>query len=57
MVISNFNIFANHLARPLVEYLKENHHPHTSIVITKDRVEVMETIVSIPEKTMDYRTL
>lgn len=45
------------LARPLIEYLKENHHPHTSIVITEDRVEVMETIVSIPEKTMDHRIL
>ena len=38
------------LAKPLIEYLKENHHPHTAIVITDDRVMVVETILSVPDK-------
>lgn len=38
------------LAKPLIEYLKENHHPHTAIVITADRVVVVETILSVPDR-------
>ena len=26
------------LARPLVEYLRKNYHPHTAIVVTDERV-------------------
>lgn len=37
-----------HLARPLVEYLRENHHPHTSIVVTDERVVVIEDVLGIP---------
>ena len=36
------------LAKPLIEYLKENHHPHTAIVVRDDGVEVIETCISIP---------
>lgn len=36
------------LARPLIEYLKENCHPYTSIVITEERMAVVETVLSIP---------
>lgn len=35
------------LAKPLVEYLKENCHPHTVIVITAERAEAVETVLSI----------
>lgn len=37
------------LAKPLIDYLKDNYHPYTSIVITPERVAVIETIQSIPE--------
>lgn len=45
------------LAEPLIEHLKENYHPHTSIIITEDGVAVMETILSIPEKVINHSTL
>ena len=38
------------LARPLVEYLAENRHPHSAIVITAERTAVIETVLSIPRK-------
>ena len=37
------------LARPLVEYLAENCHPHSAIVITTERTAVIETVLSIPQ--------
>lgn len=37
------------LAKPLVEYLKENCHPHSAIMITTERVAVIETVLSIPQ--------
>ncbi len=37
------------LAKPLVEYLKENCHPHTAIVITAERVAAVETVLSMPQ--------
>lgn len=37
------------MAKPLVEYLKQNCHPHTAIVVTDERVAVIETVLSIPE--------
>lgn len=36
------------LARPLVEYLRNNLHPHASIVVTDEQVQVVETTLSIP---------
>lgn len=41
------------LAEPLIEYLKENHNPHTSIVITGERIVVVEDVMSIPNKELD----
>lgn len=35
-------------AVPIQEYLKNNRHPHTVVIITEDRVAVMETVHSIP---------
>lgn len=37
------------LAKPLMQYLKANCHPYTSIVITEERIAVLETVLSIPE--------
>ena len=37
------------LAEPLIEYLKDNCHPYTSIVVTQERVAVIETVQSIPK--------
>jgi len=37
------------LAKPLIEYLMENCHPHSAIVITAERTAVIETVLSIPQ--------
>ena len=42
----------NKLAQPLIAYLIKNHHPHTAIVITEERV-VVEGVLSIPQKQED----
>lgn len=36
------------LAAPLVEYLRKNFHPHTAIVVTDERVVVVEDVLGIP---------
>lgn len=36
------------LAEPLVEYLRTNYHPHVTIVITDERIAVVETVESVP---------
>lgn len=36
------------LARPLVEFLQKNYHPHCQIVIDNERVRVVEDAVSTP---------
>lgn len=36
------------MSKPLIDYLKENYHPHTAIVVTEERVMVVETSVSVP---------
>jgi arsenate reductase-like glutaredoxin family protein len=40
------------LARPLIKYLNENHHPHTTIIITPTNAEVLEGIKSF--HTVEY---
>ena len=44
----------NNLAQPLIAYLIKNHHPHTAIVITEERVVVVEGVLSIPQKQEDF---
>lgn len=41
------------LARPLADYLKSNYHPHTAIVVTAERVTVVEDVVSALFKRND----
>lgn len=41
------------LAEPLIKYLNNNYHPHTAIVITGERVAVIETVLSIPHTIID----
>lgn len=41
------------LSKPLIAYLKENCHPYTSIVITEERVAVIETTLSIPDRSLE----
>jgi len=36
------------LASPLVEYLREKHHPYRAIVITDTSIRMTEDIVGIP---------
>lgn len=40
------------VAKPLIKWLNDNHHPHTTIIITPDRAEIMEVILAFP--TTDY---
>lgn len=53
MEVNEVNPELEKLAKPLIEYLKENHHPHTAILITDDRVMVVETVLSVPDKFID----
>ena len=34
--------------RPVVAFLSENYNPHTSIIITSERIVVVEDVLSIP---------
>lgn len=36
------------LAKPLVDYLRKNYHPHTVIVVTDERVVLAEDVMSAP---------
>lgn len=35
------------LARPLVEYLEENYHPHMTVVINDERVVIVEDVRTV----------
>ena len=37
------------LKKPIIDYLKDKYLPYTSIVITPERVAVIETVQSIPK--------
>ena len=37
------------LAKPLMEYLTENCHPHSAVVVTAERMAVVEVVLSIPK--------
>lgn len=39
-------------ARPLIKYLAENHHPHTTCIVTNTDAEILEGIKCI--KTDEY---
>lgn len=39
-------------ARPLIKYLAENHHPHTTVIIDSTRAELLEGQAVI--KTEEY---
>ena len=36
------------LAKPLVDFLKSNYHPHAAIIVTEERTVVVEDIASAP---------
>lgn len=36
------------MAKPLADYLKQNYHPHATIIITCERATVLEDILSTP---------
>lgn len=38
------------LVKSLMEYLRENCHPHSAVIITAERMAVIETVLSIPQK-------
>ena len=41
------------VAKILMEYLEKNHHPYTAIIVTNERVEVVETVIAIPKTDMN----
>lgn len=41
------------LARPLADYLKANHHPHTAVVVTSEHVDLWEETMGVPFKRGD----
>lgn len=36
------------LARPLVDYIRENYHPHVTVVVTDTFVRVTEDLMGVP---------
>jgi len=36
------------LAKPMIKYLNDNHHPHVTVIITPTSVELLEGIMSNP---------
>lgn len=34
-------------AKPLIEYLNDNHHPHTKIIVDPIHAEIMEGVMSM----------
>ena len=38
------------LAKPLMDYLKDNYHPHHTIILDSQRVELLEGQMSAPRK-------
>ena len=36
------------LARPLVDYLRKKHHPHTVVVVTDERAVLAEDVMAVP---------
>ena len=36
------------LAKPLIEYLKANYNPHTTVCVSMDKVELVNVIKSVP---------
>ena len=36
------------LSRPLIKWLNDNCHPHVTVILTPDRVELMEGFICIP---------
>ena len=39
----------NEIAKPLMEYLMKNCHPYSAVVVTAERIAVMEVVLSIPK--------
>ncbi|GGG47229.1 hypothetical protein [Epilithonimonas arachidiradicis] len=38
-------------AKPLIKYLAENHHPHTTVIVTNNNAQLLEGITSTGEIT------
>lgn len=36
------------LCKPVVDWLKKNHDPHTEVHITVDHIDLMESVIGIP---------
>lgn len=49
--ISNQDEFEK-AVRPLIKYLAENHHPHTTVIVSNTGAEILEGIRSV--KIEDY---
>lgn len=41
------------ITQSLVEWLRNNSHPHTSIIVTDTSIRLVEDIASIPYTTVD----
>lgn len=41
------------LCKPIMKELKDNYHPHISVVITSDGIRVEESVFGVPNKTKE----
>lgn len=42
------------LARPIVDAIRANHHPHTTVIIEFDRIVVNEAMYSLPIEVDEF---
>jgi len=45
-VYSNEDEFRN-IAETMIRYINENHHPHTTVIVTTDKAEIVEGVKTI----------
>lgn len=41
------------MTKPIIEFLQKNYHPHTSVVVTNERVMIVEDVLSLPFPSED----
>ena len=41
------------LAKPLIEYLKANYNPHTTVCVSMDEIKILQVIKGIPLKVTE----
>lgn len=38
----------NKISEPVIDFIKENYHPHTTVIISEDSIKVVTDEINIP---------